>query len=153
MKDFLKAATGIAEAHAAGHALWREPDDLYHSPSTPHGSMVSPPTAPVYVLTDWSCGSACLDAVDLWKALGAIQVGQETSTDTLYMDVRQDALPGGRVRVNIPMKVYRGRHRESNEPQVPRFTYSGDMSDTARLETWIAGLPRCSQPARCRRIK
>jgi hypothetical protein len=139
---FAKAAAGLAEAQAAGRPLWREPDDLYQTPPAPSGVKLTPPTARIYVLTDWSCGSACLDAVDLWKALGAVQVGQETSADTLYMDIRKDVLPGGRARANIPMKVYRGRQRGSNEPQLPRFTYSGDMRDTPQLETWIARLPR-----------
>ena len=138
---FATAAEGIAAARAAGKPLWREPADLY-KPDSPAGPVaaVPAPAAPVYVLTDWSCGSACLDAVDLWKALGAVQVGQETSADTLYMDLREDVLPGGRVRAAIPMKVYRGRPRGSNVPQVPAYRFAGDMRDTTALERWVAGL-------------
>lgn len=50
---------------------------------------------PVYLVTDYSCMSACLDAVDLWLALGAVHLSQETSADTLYMDIRHAKLPSG----------------------------------------------------------
>ena len=94
----------------------------------------------MFVLTDWGCGSACLDAVDLWTALGGIHVGQETSADSLYMDVRQVALPSGFARAVIPMKVYRGRKRGSNVPARPVHAYTGDMRNTDQLERWITGL-------------
>src|SRR3546814_17654673 len=61
------------------------------------GPPPAPPKGPVYFVTNGSCASACLDAADLWKELGAIQIGQETSADTLYMDVRQDVLPSGQI--------------------------------------------------------
>jgi hypothetical protein len=143
VKDYFKAvAAGMAEALAAGKPLWREPPDLYVTPPVPPGAVVSPLRGPVYVLTDGACGSACLDAVDLWTALGAIQVGQETSADTFYMDLRDDVLPGGRIRAYVPMKVYRDRARGSNQPHVPAHRFTGDMRDTAALEGWIAALPR-----------
>jgi len=137
---FADAAAGIAAAYAKGKALWREPDGLYVAAKPAPGASVVPPRAPVYVVTDWGCASACLDAVDLWKALGAVQVGQETSADTLYMDVRQDPLPSGVSRAVVPMKVYRGRPRGSNVPQQPAHRYTGDLRDTAALERWVAGL-------------
>ena len=99
----------------------------------------------VYVLGYLFLGSprtiACLDAADLWKALGAIQVGRETSADTLYMDVRQDVLPSGLTRIAVPMKIYRGRTRGSNEPLRPVHSYPGDLRDTDALAGWIAALP------------
>jgi hypothetical protein len=96
---------------------------------------------PVYVLTDARCGSACLDAVDLWKAAGAIQLGRETSADTVYMDVRSDELPSGLAELAIPMKVWRGRQRGNNEPQRPTHVFDGDMTDTAAVQAWIRTLP------------
>ena len=96
---------------------------------------------PVYVLTDARCGSACLDAVDLWKSAGAIQLGRETSADTVYMDVRSDELPSGLAELAIPMKVWRGRQRGNNEPQRPSHVFDGDMTDTAAVQAWIRTLP------------
>jgi hypothetical protein len=96
--------------------------------------------ARTYVLTDYGCASACLDAVDLLKSLGAVQVGQETSADTVYMEVRSGPLPSGRVNANIPMKVYRGRARGNNETAMPAHEWTGALADTAGIEAWIAGL-------------
>jgi hypothetical protein len=132
-------ADGIAGARARGEPLWRDASGAV-VPVKSNEPPVVPPAARVFVLTDWGCGSACLDAVDLWTALGAVQVGQDTSADTLYMDVREKMLPSGIAQAVIPMKVYRGRKRKSNEPAVPRYRYTGDMRDDAALARWIATL-------------
>lgn len=140
MKRWIDATvSGVTAAHDRGEPLWRsvEPADLAKTPGEPP----APPAGPVYFVTDSGCASACLDAADLWKALGAIQVGQETSADTLYMDVRQDVLPSGLTRIAVPMKVYRGRTRGSNEPLRPVHPYPGDLRDTGALAQWIATLP------------
>ncbi len=137
---FAMMVDGLTRARAAGQPLWREPSD----PPTP--ASTTPPIAslkvPVYFITDTGCGSACLDAVDLWRALGAIEVGQETSADTLYMDVRNPTLPSGLTGAAVPMKVYRNRPRGSNAPVAPDYPYPGDLRDTAKLAAWIATLPR-----------
>jgi hypothetical protein len=140
-RDWAKrAAGGIAEALKAGRTFWREADE--ETPASQPAAAAPSPRGPVYVLTDWRCASACLDAVDLWKSLGAVQIGQETSADTLYMDLREDGLPSGLASVWIPMKVYRGRQRGSNVPQVPTYRYAGDPRDEGALESWVASLPR-----------
>ena len=137
---FSMMADGMTKAHAAGRALWREPDDESGAPAA-KPTLVARPVGPVYYITDTGCASACLDAVDLWRALGAIGVGQETSADTLYIDVRLAALPSGLTRGVIPMKVYRDRPRASNVPVAPDYRYPGDLRDTAKLAAWIATLP------------
>jgi len=93
------------------------------------------------MVTDSGCASACLDASDLFLALGAVHVGQETSADTMYMDIRQATLPSGHGTLHVAMKVYRGRKRGNNVPLVPRYPYQGDLADTGALEHWIARLP------------
>ncbi|TPW05338.1 MAG: peptidase s41 [bacterium] len=130
---------GMKAAQAAGQPYWR---DLESAPGRA-GAGPSPAQlvrGPVYVLTDSVCASACLDAVDLWKALGAIQIGRETSADTVYMDVRTAALPSGLARLVIPMKVWRGRPRGNNEPHRPAHPFDGDISDSAALQTWVRTL-------------
>lgn len=133
-----RVAAGMASARSHGQPLWHEVDapDKAASGTDPAPKL----KARVFVLTDWGCGSACLDAVDLWTGLGGVHVGQETSADSLYMDVRQIALPSGFARAIIPMKVYRGRTRGSNVPAKPVRRYTADMRDTALLERWITGL-------------
>lgn len=132
-------ADGLRTAVDRGEPLWRQVDDEDDA-ATPTFSGPSLMTGRVFVLTDSGCASACLDAVDLLKALGAVHLGQETSADTVYMEIRQDTLPGGRVEARTPMKVYRGRARGSNETVVPVHPWTGDLSDTAGIEAWIAGL-------------
>jgi hypothetical protein len=140
---FETVTKGLGAALARGQTLWRQPDEdpVPNANSSAQAEPPLPPLkGPVYLLTDASCGSACLDAVDLWRALGAVHVGQTTSADTLYMEVRDDRLPGGLTGVSMPMKVYRGRPRGSNEPVVPEYSFGGDIGDTAALERWIATL-------------
>jgi hypothetical protein len=141
---FATMVDGLTKAKAAGRKLWREPSEQDASSSS-KTLPLTPLGVPVYFVTDTGCGSACLDAVDLWRALGAIQVGQETSADTLYMEVRNPVLPSGLTGTAVPMKVYRNRPRGSNAPVKPDFPYTGDLRDTARLAAWIATLPHARE--------
>ena len=134
-----RAIAGMGAALAEGRALWRQPDDPAAAPADAAAQPLY--RGRVFVLTDAACASACLDAVDVWKAAGAVQVGRETSADTLYMEIREQPLPSGLAMLRLPMKVYRGRIRRLNEPHRPRFVFEGDMSDTAALEAWIRKLP------------
>lgn len=133
-----RAIAGMKGARAGGLTYWRDADD--ETAGRPAMTATTPLKGRVFVLTDTTCGSACLDAVDLWKALGAVQVGRETSADTLYMELREQPLTTPGVFIAIPMKVYRGRPRGNNEPQRPAHAFEGDMSDDAALLTWIKGL-------------
>ncbi|HYF23356.1 MAG TPA: S41 family peptidase [Caulobacteraceae bacterium] len=136
------AAKGMREAQARGEPLWRQPRT--QEPGPPKGTRKpgrSPVAARVYLLTDSGCGSACLDAADLWLALGAVQVGQETFADSQYMEIRDVPLPSGYGVFRVPTKVYRDRPRGPNQSLKPRHPYAGDMSDTKALEAWIATLP------------
>lgn len=135
---------GLTAALERGDSLWRHADhgsDGEGGRETSRGAAPPPPLAgKVYVLTDEKCGSACLDAVDLWRALGAIQIGRTTSADTLYMETRQIKLPTGITGFSLPMKVYRNRPRGSNEPAVPAYAFDGDIDDTAAVERWVLSL-------------
>lgn len=140
---FRSVIGGLGMAVARRQSLWRhvDLDAAAASPAATTRSPAGPPLGkPVYVLTDSSCASACLDAVDLWTALGAIQIGRPTGADTLYMEIRRRTLPSGITSISVPMKVYRGRTRGSNQPAVPRFLFAGDIDDTPALERWVATL-------------
>lgn len=138
MMEWLNEITaGLTQARAEGRPLWRQAQGDGEAPS---GGATTQMKAQVFVLTDFGCASACLDAVDLLTELGAVQVGQETSADTLYMEVRSGPLPSRRVSATVPMKVYRGRARGSNVPATPTHVWNGALSDTAGIEAWIAGL-------------
>lgn len=132
-------AEGMAAALAAGEPLWRQ-DEGEGEPRPPGPDGPSPMTGRVYVLTDNGCASACLDAVDFFTSMGAMTVGQETSADSVYMELRDVALPSGRVEAYVPMKVYRGRARGNNESVVPAHEWTGDMGDTAGIEAWLTAI-------------
>lgn len=142
---FRAIGAGLRRAQAAGQPLWREPASIaeaYQASSAAVPAAEPPPLAgPVFVVTDPGCASACLDAVDLWRALGAVQIGSETSADTQYMDIRSRDLPSGLGGIGVPMKVYRGRRRGPNQPWTPVHAFPGDLTNTPALERWIAGLP------------
>ncbi len=129
----------LQAAQTAGAELWQPPPEIAAAP-------VSDATAPyrgqVIMLTDPGCASACLDAADLWLALGAIQVGQETAGDTQYMDIRREVLPSGFARAVVPMKLYRGRKRASNETYAPTYRYAGSLADTTKVQAWVMQLVR-----------
>lgn len=135
---------GLQAAHERGQVLWRQTgaDEDAEAEAEIEGTIAGavPAAAPprVVVVTDSSCASACLDAMDLWMALGVLHVGRETAADTVYMEIRGEALPSGLARIGIPMKAYRGRARGSNEPYRPGLAYEGNIADTAELEAWIA---------------
>jgi hypothetical protein len=136
---FDSSIAGMRDAARHGTALWREPPEPIGKSAA--DDLPPLPKGPVYVITDAGCGSACLDAADLWRALGAIQVGAQTSADTNYMEVREAVLPSGLARIAVPMKVYRQRERGSNAPLDPVHVYVGDLRDTPTLERWIISLP------------
>ena len=133
---------GLEKTIAEHQPLWVIPPGSDAGEDAPKSEAAFKTAGPVYILTDASCMSACLDAVDLWTRLGAIPIGQETGADTLYMEVRQLKLPTGIGAVSLPMKVYSGRARGSNQPVVPRYRFNGDIADTAAVERWVATLPK-----------
>lgn len=92
------------------------------------------------VVTEANCASACLDFVDLVRQVpGAIQVGQTTSSDTLYIDMGYAELPSHNL-LFMPLKVWRNRIRGNNEVLVPDVPFKIDMKDESavRAATLIA---------------
>ena len=138
---FDRVILGLEGALERGEALWRESgDDGGPAAAAPENAAGPRLGGPVFLITDAGCASACLDAVDLWRALGAVHVGQTTSADTVYMDIKVRGLPSGLGEIVVPMKVYRGRRRGSNQPVAPIHAFAGDIADTSALERWIAAL-------------
>ena len=139
---YRETIAGLEQAIAQHLQLWTiKPEPSPREARRP-ALMPNPLPRPVYVVIESSCMSACLDAVDLWTRLGAIPVGQESGADTLYMEVRRARLPSRIGGTAMPMKVYSGRPRGSNQPVVPSYLFNGDMADTAALERWVSSLPQ-----------
>jgi len=134
---------GLEAALARGDDRWViQPEIVAGSGADGATPPYHPPQGAVFVLTDETCMSACLDAVDLWLRFGAIPVGRETGADTIYMEVRDVRMPSGLGAMSVPMKYYIGRARGHNQSVVPMHRFDGDMTDTAALEAWVATLPR-----------
>ena len=142
---------GLRAARAAGKALWREPDQASDTSATP-APVLGSINVPVYIVTDWKCASACLDAVDLWTALArSWWAARRTLTPPTWRSAIERFLAASSASGGIPMKVWRGG-RGAMFLDLPRHRYSGNMGDTKALEHRVA-LPtgahsRQSQTAR-----
>jgi len=87
------------------------------------------------VVTDSGCVSACLDFVDLVKQVpGALQLGQTTGSDTVYIDTGSVPLPSGNHMI-LPLKVWRNRLRANNQAYVPDIPLKMDMRDDHAVQS------------------
>lgn len=104
-----------------------------------------PPAEPAFrgrlvYLTDSVCVSACLDFSDVVMALPRVMhVGQPTSADTTYMEIRGVTLPSNIGGLNFATKVYRGLGRGETGYYTPEIPYVGYISDTPSVEAWLLG--------------
>ncbi|MFC1843068.1 S41 family peptidase [Candidatus Dependentiae bacterium] len=129
----------IAYALKKGVSFYSEYGDISESSATIKSSPQNMCSAKILVLIDKFCFSACLDFLDQLKNLDCpvFLIGQTTSADTLYMDVRSVELPSKLGKFQFPMKVYRNRRRASNQPHHPDVVYSGNFNDTQQVEQWL----------------
>jgi hypothetical protein len=77
--------------------------------------------------------------VGFLRLLGAVQVGQATSADTYYSEVREIVLPSG-LSTFSPLQAIMPDAPRQIGPYHPKHQFNGDMADTAALEKWIADL-------------
>ena len=132
-----------------GRDLWRETpvdgEQDVSDASTEKDSDSATPTyeGPVVVLTDTTCGSACLDAMSLLtKVPRVVHVGSVTAADTQYMESRAAALPSGLATMVIPIKVYRDRERPDGGYFTPAYRFDGLHWTDEALRTWVLSLWR-----------
>jgi hypothetical protein len=137
----------LAEAQKDGEVLWREtPVDGVQDATVASGMENSSPATPGYqgtvvLLTDTTCGSACLDAMSLLTGIpGVVHVGSVTAADTQYMESRAVPLPSGLATLVIPIKVYRGRVRPEGGYFTPAFRFEGLHWTDEALRTWVLSL-------------
>ena len=98
------------------------------------------------LLTDHACFSSCLMLAGLFRAVGAIHVGEGTDFSTRYMEVRGFQLPSGLATFATLQKAGFGMPMRLGpfEPEVP---YPGRIDDTRAIEAWIATLVRDRRPS------
>ena len=73
-------------------------------------------------------------AEDDWP--GAVHLGQETSSDTLYIDIAFVTLPSGNGFM-IPLKVWRNRLRGNNETLKPDVPLDFEAMDEATVRARV----------------
>ncbi|HET6971352.1 MAG TPA: hypothetical protein VFH92_09520, partial [Phenylobacterium sp.] len=101
----------------------------------------------VFVLTDAVCFSSCLQAVEFFRNLGAVQLGQPTGADTHYSEYRQITLPSGLSTFSTLAAMIPAAPRNIG-PYTPRDAYDGDIADTAAVEAWVRDLVSRAPAAR-----
>ncbi len=143
----VRVCDGISAALARGDALWRQREDGQTGPFPTGGGFTrqrpqgaSPFPARVYVLSNGTCASACLDFADIVLHVPGVRlIGADTGADGLLMEVREQTLPSGLVSIVLPMKVIRGRARGSMEAYAADAAYDGVWTDEA-VCAWVMKL-------------
>jgi hypothetical protein len=132
-----------------GHDLWRETpvdgeQDSKDAPTAENSNTVTPRyRGAVVVVTDTTCGSACLDAMSLLTEVPeVVHVGSVTAADTQYMEARAAQLPSGLATLVIPIKVYRGRVRPDGGYFTPTFQFEGLHWTDEAVRAWVLSLWR-----------
>ncbi|MGE0742962.1 MAG: S41 family peptidase [Hyphomonadaceae bacterium] len=123
--------------------IWRQGDPN----PTPSGGLTtrrpagdSPFRAQVYMLSNGTCGSSCLNFADTVLFVPGVRlIGAPTSGDGPYMEVRNVPLPSGLAQLTIPQKVWRGMPRGALEAYQPDIAYDGAWDD-ASVGAWAMGL-------------
>jgi hypothetical protein len=91
------------------------------------------------LLTDHACFSSCLMLAALFRAVGAMHVGEGTDFSTRYMEVRGFTLPSGLATFATLQKVGFGMPLRLG-PFEPAFVFPGRIDDTRAVEAWITGV-------------
>jgi peptidase S41-like protein len=93
------------------------------------------------LLTDHACFSSCLMLAALFRAIGALHVGEGTDFSTRYMEVRGFPLPSGLATFATLQKAGFGMPMRLG-PFEPEMPYPGRIDDTRALEAWISSVVR-----------
>ena len=140
LADYDETTKAMRDALAAGKAFTPAlPPCAVHSTGRVSRSRPALPRSlmkgRLIIITDHSCFSSCLLAVDLFKQLGSTQVGEATNVSQRYMEVRQIVLPSGLTKFSTLQKVSLGDGNFG--PYAPDVAFTGRMNDTASLRSWI----------------
>lgn len=102
----------------------------------------NPMQGQVIVLTDGGCSGGCLALVDVLKALPNVrQAGAATGADSIFIEPTVVQLPSNYGRLSYGHKAWIGRQRGSGQPHTPEaaLTFTGDPTDEAAVQAWVAG--------------
>jgi hypothetical protein len=120
----------IARALAAGKPLASAPN-LVHLAPEPRDAVRPAPR--VVLVTDRYCFSSCLMGVRLFRALGAVHLGEETNANTHYSNLRTVTLPSG-LSTFSTLQAYQPALPRKMGPFRPDVRYDGDLADDTALQ-------------------
>jgi hypothetical protein len=136
VKYYRRLAAALQKELDAGNTFYR-----ITNTSPARDREPDPPKSKIFLLTNYTCFSACLDFADFVRSIpGATHIGSPTRADAIYIDNWAAPLPSGLARLSYSMKVYRGRIRGHNEPYVPHIAYEGRDWSTPALKSWVLSL-------------
>jgi len=138
-----RAIKGMSRALDRTPPLWRAGPKR----TSPSGGLTSrrprgagPFPAQVYVLSNGTCGSSCLNFADTVLFVPGVRlIGSATSGDGPYMEVRNETLPSGLTSLTFPQKVWRGMGRGPLEAYEPDLAYDGAWDDDS-VRAWVMGV-------------
>ena len=134
---------GLERAVNRREAIWRQGGANSNgggglTQRRPQGA--SPFPARVYVLSNGSCVSSCLDFMDVALQVPGVQlIGAPTSADGALAEVRAVDLPSGEARFVFAQKIMVGRGRGAMEYYTADVAYDGPWSDAA-VRAWTMQL-------------
>lgn len=90
------------------------------------------------LITDSRCNNACLTFISIAKQFPhVVLLGQTTNANTFYTQSSEPIYLNDGVQLHFGDAIEQNRRRGSNQSYQPDKYYSGDMSDTASLQSWV----------------
>ncbi|WP_395647171.1 S41 family peptidase [Terricaulis sp.] len=143
VNELRRVVAGLRANISADPPIWRQgPRRTARSGgiTTRRPRGAGPFPARVYMLSNGTCGSSCLNFADTVLFVPGVRlIGSDTGADGPYMEVRQVTLPSGLARLTIPQKVWRGMARGALEAYAADVAYDGAWDD-ASVRAWTMAL-------------
>ena len=93
----------------------------------------------LFLVTDGLCFSSCLEVVDDFRHLGAVQLGRTTDANTHYAEVSDRPMPSGLSTFSTLMAI-----DVSEPPRIgpfePQQVFDGDIADTTAVQAWAIAI-------------
>jgi hypothetical protein len=125
----------VSAAVAAGQPLARAPAEIRGAEAADR--VRRPPR--LVLVTDRFCFSSCLQAASLFRALGALHVGEETSANTRYSNLISMRLPSG-LSTFSSMQAYSTWTPARLGPYAPQRRLEADLADDAAVQEEVSRL-------------
>jgi hypothetical protein len=110
-------------------------------PTTASGAPAPAPAfkGRLFLVTDGLCFSSCLEVVEDFRRLGAVQLGRTTDANTHYAEVSDRPMPSGLSTFSTLMAVDVAEPPRIG-PFKPQQVFDGDIADTAAVRAWALAI-------------